>query len=158
MIRPGEPDPAAPPHSQSLGWPACCQACTTAPVRLTAKSVRAPSWSEVTAGLLTRLRGELPTVRYGDQLVLPIGCCHACSTDPLAAVANHSAVVLLFMPIATLKGSGGSGGSGGGGGPGGPGGGAVLLPPRVTSSWSASMLSVAPPTVWLCPPRYWCSR
>ncbi len=75
VIRPGEPDPAAPPHSQSLGWPACCQACTTAPVRLTANSVRAPSWSEVTAGLLTRLRGESPTVRYGDQLVLPIGCC-----------------------------------------------------------------------------------
>ncbi len=74
LTLPGEPVPIAPPHSQSFGSPVCCQACTTVPLRLTAASVSAPSASEVTAGLLTRSRGESPTVLVADQLVLPIGC------------------------------------------------------------------------------------
>src|SRR5580692_2831868 len=64
---PGEPDPMAPPQCQPLGWPRCCHACTTEPARSSANTVRCPSASAATAGLLARLAGESPTVLACDH-------------------------------------------------------------------------------------------
>src|SRR5580698_3229526 len=74
LTAPGDPVPAGPSHFHSFGAPACCQACRTWLAAFTANKVRAPPESAATAGLLTRLAGELPTVRLGAQVAAPIGC------------------------------------------------------------------------------------
>ncbi len=122
------------PHSQSLGNPACCHACTSRPALSRANIVSPPSACGATVGLLAIVAGERPTACMCDQVRLPTGTCHECARVLLADRANHSAVLLAFMATA-MRNRAEPVGLGAG----------VLAPPRFTSSLSLSISIVTPP-------------